>query len=289
LFSPGTAFSYGDAGDTLASAIVEQVTKKSFLEVVADELRPIEKAASNNGLADRIIASDCLLASGGGKVTISASDLAMLARLHISPQLGGLSGFLGDHENTWRAGVDFPGWTAMGLKACLGWYEFASGWYGYNAGDELQGSLLVRFNPESGAVIAIVSKKVAAYQVYFSLFRDRIPECRQLKPQRFLTSEEIDAVVTDEYLGHYESGGFAIDVKRSDSHKGLTLSLHNRFADIVKLKKLHMAKMRLTINNGFFLEPPGVPLISYGQFLGSTKANGNSAFLWNGRQLWRKV
>ena len=290
LARPGSLFSSADLGPLLAAAAMEQLLGVGFERLLADTLRDCFDIEAMRSASSSLAWHDTpsfVCPSTGGALTLTARDLIQLAKYHSRPGAARVAGLSGDPALTQSSSIDFPAWTTMGQRACLGWHGFAGDWYGYNATTLSGASLLLRFHPQSSTAIAIVSKRIPVFTVYHALLGDRLPEFQQHRPPRLLSAAELRGLDIAALEGRYDSGPFSAIVRGGEQRR-LEMIVCNRSSSSLLAEPIKMQLM-LGVDSAFFAMPIHSMFFAYGAFLHHEASDARATHLWNGRTVWRRA
>lgn len=270
LAAPGEMYSYSDAGMLVAAAIMERLCQRPFKNLINEQL--LQKLDIDTGGVQ-------ICPTLGGALTISATDLLRLARYHMA------SGAPAALASMRAATVNFPGWTSTERSAAIGWNAYGDGWFGYMAMTIAGGYHLLRFHPERGTAIAIVSSSIPATEVLRTVFAD-LPELPA--PPRPLFPKQVTELDTSVFAGRYERSALAADVQRLDDGR-LRFSISNRDSTRPVLKQPIERALLMAENDAFYAVPLERNFIPHGQFIGRAHGSDRFNYLWSGRHVWRRV
>jgi hypothetical protein len=285
---PGLAFSMGDSGMLLVGAFLERIVGKRYAEMLALDLMP--RLREHSGEGSIVDASARFCPTSGRGFAPTAVDLLNLAEHYFVHQ---------DHVNSAAPElldvmrsklVPFVGFTSMGTGVGAGWHAYAGGWYGYNGMAVGGATQMVRMKPEEGIAIAVISKKLAAYNLVMNAFGEMLPEIKSLRPPRLLMPGETDISTThaQALVGRFELGPMATEIARAGDGS-FNLTMMNRTSDGRFLSEPIKRGLRLTEQRGFFSSPVELSYMTFGQIVDLETSTGSRPYLWNTRCLRRKV
>ncbi|HVJ61607.1 MAG TPA: serine hydrolase domain-containing protein [Tahibacter sp.] len=263
LFAPGRMYSYGHAGAWLAGAVLERIGGARY----ATQLRERQICDAMYGESDAICS-----ATGMALALTVTQWLAFAQRscthLQAPPD--------GTHDD--RA---LPGWHPNEQAVRRGWKCYGDGWFGHNA-NLVDRSALLRVNPhERLAIVISASDPNGAVFAASGVFGDLLPEFRHLRPPRLLKADEVAALDVHAHVGRYVQARTTVEVTL-DAQGALQLRAGERDRDAVPASRLRAADRGV-----FIAESRGNPEFQFVQFI-DADASGASAFLWNGKQVWRR-
>jgi CubicO group peptidase (beta-lactamase class C family) len=238
LLTPGTGFSYSNAGFVLAGRLIEVVTGMSFWEaleaIVLEPLgvapafikdprahRPVRQAATGYSVDQkrgRIRPVEQALAAAeapAGGLLCSAADLIALGRLHTD----GSRLLPAGEAELMRTPV--PGGEPFGLAS--GWglgiatFRCADGvWFGHD-GNAHGTSCYLRFRPDSGLILAFTSNANTGIEVWRELLDELgdvgVPVERPPVPQ----GQPVSVATPSDFTGTYYNGDVAYVVNADDT------------------------------------------------------------------------
>jgi len=174
-----------------------------------------------------------------------------------------------------------PGWHPTEHSICHGWKCYGDGWLGHNA-NLSDRSAMLRINPgEQLAIVVSASEANGAVFAASGVFGDLLPEFRNLRPPRLLKADEALGLPLHDHVGRYIQARTTVDVTL-DAQGALQLQVGERDQEVVPASRLRAA------DRGVFLaESRGNPEFQFVQFI-ADDASSRSAYLWNGRQIWRR-
>lgn len=263
LFAPGRMYSYGHAGAWLAGAVLERIGGARY----AVQLRERQICDAMYG------ASDAICSATGMALALRVTQWLAFAQrsyehLQAPPD--------GTHDD--RA---LPGWHPNEQAVRRGWKCYGDGWFGHNA-NLSDRSALLRVNPlERLAIVISANDPNGAVFAASGVFGDLLPEFRNLRPPRLLKADEAAVLDVHAHVGRYVQARTTVEVTQ-DEQGALHLVVGERDGVAPPGSRLRAA------HGGVFIaESRGNPEFQFVQFI-DADASGASAFLWNGKQVWRR-
>jgi CubicO group peptidase (beta-lactamase class C family) len=283
LFEPGGFYSYNDVGPVIAAAVLERIANASYRDLLRTTLL--------DRLDTPVPTEGHLCPSTGGPMTISATDLWKLARFHMPQPIGPRPqiDLAAMRENARTP----PARTTLDMRACLGWNGHPGEWYGYIAAAK-GASHLIRFNPDADSIVVIVSAKVPVYYFLLHALGDRMPECARPSspPPQMLGLEDVHQAPIDDYIGSYACAALAMDVAKppipTRTGERLFVRIRDRFEYRKVLNQPIERPLRLGADDHLYTMPVEPRFLANGRFL-ERDSDGRCRYIWNGRQLWRRI
>ena len=278
LSEPGYCYSYSNVGAWIAAAVVERLRGQAFAQCLSQSgLTDIE------GSPERL-SCGAVCPATGDTLELTAAQWLSFLELHL--QAGKASDCSPDPGQSLASLqarlVPLPGWSPAEQAAGIGWKYYGEGWFGHNA-NLTTSSALLRFNPRGGIAIVLSAGADAAFSALAGLFGAALPELINLKIPRFLNPAERGAVRLERYVGSYAHASQRIEVAAAPKG-GLSLQLQAQKGGL----PASPLRFRPAQQNVFFCESTSMPELAFIQFL-PLKRLDLFDYLWNGKQLWRRV
>lgn len=264
LFAPGRMYSYSHVGAWLAGAMLERVGGTRYVTQLRE--RQLICDATYDGSA-------AICPATGADLTLTLAQWLVFAQrclAELQPRQDGTDGDMA-----------LPGWHPTERSIWRGWKCYGDGWLGHNA-NLSDRSAMLRINPaEQLAIVVSANEANGAVFAASGVFGDLLPEFRNLRPPRLLKADEIAGLSVQDHVGRYVQARTAVDVTL-DAQGALQLQVGEREQEAGPASRLRAA------DRGVFLaESRGNPEFQFVQFIAHDASSG-SAYLWNGRQIWRR-
>jgi dipeptidyl aminopeptidase/acylaminoacyl peptidase/CubicO group peptidase (beta-lactamase class C family) len=278
----GATWSYCNAGYSVLGRILEEVTGRTWDEVMKERLiTPLGLAATAT------LPEDVLLhpAAGGhvehegevtaapvwhlprsvgpaGLISANAADVLAFARLHLAGgRTAGGEQLLGAESTAAMAEhqADLPDKLSLGDSWGLGWIRF--GWDGHRLighdGNTIGHAAFLRLLPEQGLAVTLLTNKESARDLYQDLFAEVFAELAGVTmPAPIKAPDQPAEVDITPYVGTYERASVRIEVLAGDGAEGprmrttLTGPLAALVPDPVEVQPL------VPVGPGLFLTTP---------------------------------
>jgi hypothetical protein len=265
LHASGELYSYSHVGAWFAGAILETIHGASYVSQLREQQLIFEEEPCR---------STAICPATGADLTLTVTQWLTFAQTCMVR--------LPQPDNLQEA-IKLPGWHPTERSIWRGWKHYGDGWLGHNA-NLADRSAILRINASKrlGIVIAAGDPNGAIYAA-LGVFSDLLPEFRNLRPPRLLKPEETSALDLREHVGEYVQARAVVDITMDES-RTLRMSVLRRAPDAVASP----ARCLRPAEGGVFLaESGGDSEFPFVQFIASETSSA-SAYLWNGRQIWRR-
>lgn len=276
LSLPGELYSYGNAGAWLAGAALERLAGMPYSELLATS----PCIATDVPQADSPFS---VCPATGGDFALTTAQWLSFAELHLSSAPLAAAPAPATHfASLLSSSVPLPGWSPTEKAACLGWKSYGDGWFGHTSTTATSIAFL-RFNPADRAAILLSATSEIGLFAFSFLFRDSLPELKNVKFPRLLTRSERESLPLGPYIGAYAQSKTRIEIAATDDGR---LSFCVGSDDSALRVPAHTPPA--AENDIFFPDGRRAPDFPFIQFLRS--ADGRSCdYAWNGKHLWRRA
>jgi hypothetical protein len=266
LSSPGQMYSYCHVGAWLAGAALESIHGIRYgSQLCQRQLVAIDPS--------REVARVC--PATGADLTLTVSEWLSFAERCVG-QLQQTGGALPEQTK-------LPGWHPNERSIWRGWKHYGEGWLGHNA-NLPECSAILRINArEELAIILSAHKASGAAFAAAGIFGELLPEFRSLRPPRLLKPELTSALRLNQHIGRYKQARATVEITM-DADGALRLGIIERTSD---RKSPPPCRLRPAEGGVFLAESGGGAEFLFVQFI-ADETSAASAYLWNGRQLWRR-
>jgi Beta-lactamase len=267
LFPAGRMYSYSNAGSWLAAAMLEGICGVRYASQLREQQLIFEGVAGESML---------ICPATGADLTLTVEQWLAFAQRY--------SRLSQQPRNGLQEEMKLPGWHPAEHSICRGWKYYGDGWLGHNA-NLPDRSAILRVNPREQLAI-LVSANGASGAVFaaLGLFAELLPEFRNIMPPRLLRAEELVGSSLQDHVGRYVQARAAVDITM-DANGTLQLCVHEGLAGE---ESSPVRRLRAAERGVFLAESAGHPEFLFVQFI-ANEASSPSAFLWNGRQVWRRA
>ncbi len=285
LCEPGHLYNYCGVGAFVSAAILEQVHRQPYRELLeALLLRPLGIALRERTDALPVpgTPSPSICPATGGNMMVSLDDLMAFLRFHLGINAGEPAN--PPFTKMFAPSAPLPGWSPLEKGATCGWKDFGAGWAGQNANFP-EYAFLTRIHLERGIAFVVAARAAnadATFPIMERLFGDLIPELVRLDMPTLLRQQEWAHVDQRRYIGSYRNAAQGIRIEATPG--ALQLAVQN--VDREQSASFVTRKLRPADNDIFFTQPMDREGFSFIQFLRPADG-GPSEFVWNGRNLWR--
>ncbi|WP_313917196.1 serine hydrolase domain-containing protein [Tahibacter sp.] len=264
LFTPGRMYSYSHVGAWLAGAVLESVGGVRYVTQLRERQLICDASYDESG---------AICPATGAALTLTLAQWLGFAQRCLSQ--------LQPRQDGSRDVMALPGWHPTERSIWRGWKCYGDGWLGHNA-NLSDRSAMLRINPgEQLAIVVSASEANGAVFAASGVFGDLLPEFRNLRPPRLLKADEVAGLSVHDHVGRYVQARTAVDVTL-DAQGVLQLQVGERDQETGPASRLRAADRGV-----FVAESRGNPEFQFVQFIAHDASSG-SAYLWNGRQIWRR-
>lgn len=253
--SPGAVYSYGNLGAWLLAALLERVLCRTYAELVRELLASscLQAVAAN--------ATPCPARGIGLEMT--AEDLARFGRQPLTT------------ECIAAPIVPLPGWHPLEVGICLGWKAAGGGWFGHQSVWP-GASIYLRVQPARKLALVVVARERAAALVALGVFGEHFPELFEGRA-RLPTGAHAPL-----RPGVYAQAARAVCVTSTTA--GLRAEAWEREAHGAQ-RRTRASAVLLSTGAVVFAQPAN-ELMPY---LEVVAGSPNSAWVWNGRTVLRRI
>lgn len=276
LFSPGTLYSYSNAGAWLIAAVLEKLTGTTWRALLRERLfRPLRLGAGQGSAPAGEAAAARICPSVGEDLAVSVIDLLRFLRYAMSYD-----------PLSWPTAIfRLPGFSPFERGICNGWKSYGRNWFGHHS-TWPGASVLVRIRPAHGTALVVASRQQPALLVAARLFGEILPEFSGLIMPRRLTSDEIEAMDSHRYAGIYRSASESVSISCC-ADGGLQMEVDStRRKRPSSFGKRFSTGLRPAADDIFLPEPGAAGRFPFVQFIAHDR--GSRRYLWNGRCIWPK-
>lgn len=266
LSSPGQMYSYSHVGAWLAGAVLENIYGTQYVAQLRKQRLMLDDPQHE-------LTTAC--PATGGDLALSVAQWLSFAHDCMSRQRH--SGDALQEE------TKLPGWHPAERSIQRGWKHYGDGWLGHNANLPDRSAILRMNAREQLAIVMSAREANGAVFAASGVFGDLLPEFRNLRPPRLLKPDQAPTSQLREHVGHYVQARATVDITM-DAEGALRLSVIERTSD---QEPAPPRRLRPAEGGVFLAESGGDGEFLFVQFI----ANGPSspsAYLWNGRQVWRR-
>lgn len=261
-FAPGRHYSYSRAGHWLIGALLQQMEKTSFSEIIASQ-------------GFRVTGNTCPAMGGGCRISVAELLGFLRRRLDQAKNHGSCAPVLPNASNV----IPLPGWHVFEKGIQFGWKLFPNGWLGHNVVfPSLVG--VVRVHPDTGAALLLWVPPAAYAETIAKMFRGIFLE--PLNIPRRLQDFEFALRKPSRFLGTFRSGKRLFTVQRAES-SGLSAVLNHGSDTERNLQFTY----RPASKDCFFADGVRGRPFSFIQFISSSE--GAVEAVWNGQKVWPRV
>ncbi|MEX1830111.1 serine hydrolase [Luteibacter sp. CQ10] len=263
LHAAGGMYSYGHVGAWLAAAVLEQVRGMPYTTMLAERGFAGEAAS---------VQRSAICPATGGDLSLGMERWLAFAREAIHR-----------HREAPSSPIGLPGWHPSERAVCRGWKCYGDGWMGHNA-NLTTSSAILRIHPEMNAIVLVATDDANGAAVAASaVFGEILPEFYTMRPPRLMKAADVDVASVARHVGRYVQAQGEVEVTLDEQG---VLYLRPTFAGdatVFPPRRLRPAEQGL-----FLSESGGNAQFLFVQFVPDGASN-DSAFLWNGKQVWRRV
>lgn len=265
LYASGELYSYSHVGAWLAGAILETIHGASYVLQLREQQLIFEEGQHP---------PTAICPATGADLTLTVAQWLTFAQMCMVR--------LPQPDNLQEA-IELPGWHPTERSIWRGWKHYGDGWLGHNA-NLADRSAILRINAsERLGIIIATSEPNGAMYAAVGVFADLLPEFRNLRLPQLLKPEEASTLDLQEHVGKYVQAGAVVEITM-DENRMLRLSVLRRAPDVVTSPA---RRLRPAEGGVFLAEPGGDSEFLFVQFI-ANQTSSASAYLWNGRQIWRR-
>ena len=253
LATPGTLYSYGNAGACVVAALLERVGSRAYAAQLAEALESLGIGA--------IGSVDAICPATGAELALDPSALLDLVAqaTFVDPDVWPDDECAGDHGFATR----LPGWNPLERGIYLGWKYHGAGWLGHQSVWPGH-SVLVRAHPRRRLALVAAGSHHSAAALAARVFGAYLPELFELKaPARSSTPPELP-------VGTFGSAAWRVHIREVGDELELRA---RRSGDSVE-----WSAALLAMAPGLWLTRPVLSAFPHVELVRTPRA-----YLWNGR------
>jgi CubicO group peptidase (beta-lactamase class C family) len=254
LATPGTLYSYGNAGACVVAALLERLGCRQYgLQLVETLLEPLGIGTASDGKS--------ICPATGGELALDASDLLNL----VAEAVFAAPDVWPDEECAGDCGfaTSLSGWNPLERGVYLGWKYHGSGWLGHQSVWPGH-SVLVRAHPRRKLALIAASSEQAAAVVAARVFGAYLPELFELQvPARPNAALGLPT-------GVFRSAAWRVDIRQVDGESALRARRSDGTAESSAILR--------AVLPGLWLTRPVLSVFPHVELVALDRA-----YLWNGR------
>lgn len=263
LHASGRIYSYGHVGAWLAAAVLERVRGVAYGTMLAER-----GFAGESSPAER----QAICPATGGQLALGMERWLAFAQEAIRR-----------HREAPSSPIGLPGWHPSERAVSRGWKCYGDGWMGHNA-NLTTSSAVLRIHPGMNAAVLVATDDANGAPVAASaVFGEILPEFYAMRPPRLMKATDVDAASMVRHVGRYVQAQGEVEVILDEQGALCLRPTLAGDANVFPPRRLRPAEQGL-----FLSEAGGDAQFLFVQFVPDGSSN-DSAFLWNGKQLWRRV
>jgi CubicO group peptidase (beta-lactamase class C family) len=271
LSEPGRLYSYSEVGAWIAGAILEQTYRKTYAQVLQDELfDSCDIVMRTISPEDRYGGDGAVCPALGGVLALAAKDVLHFLKLQCTSRRAD------------RMRIDnvraLPGWSSPEGGVCLGWKYYGDGWFGHNSAWR-RASSMVRVHPTEQVALVVVSSDNSPQFIATRLLRRIIPELTGLKTPQARGKTARNGCESAQYAHRYGCASTALEVRLA-AHGRLYLHAF-RCQRGGAQEPYFCGELKHLDGDIFAVDPPDPAAFSFVEFV--DRSDSGFRFIWNGR------